>query len=314
MAGIAEAALQEDWSGDIAPIVALVDEHFHHISGQALTPPRDAVAFRGALADSARKLSALADGISCALRGGLSAISLANLGIAQQTTDTQRKLLYALSALMGIPSAAEPREQRVVWDVKATEQSGEYFATFSEHDGEAFYHTDTQYYAHPERYFLLYVVEPARCGGGALMMRHGKTLKQQLLDTRDGRDAVRVLSRTPLPFRIPSVFTRSGTGAEREFTHATVFGDDVFLRWRSDTIRKGLEEHPNAATPEVLDALAFVESFLRSGPGEHRALMPKDSLCVVDNHVALHGRTGFADRARHLIRIRFHEASLRNAS
>lgn len=305
--GIAEASIQEDWTRDVDAVLAIFDAHFPEIPGVALTPPSDPAALRAQLRQRAPRLRRLADSLLCALRGGLSALTIPTLGIADESTDTQRKLLYALSALMGMPSAAEPRERRVVWDVKPTQQSGEYFPTFSEHDGEALYHTDTQYYARPERYFLLYIVAPARCGGGELMMRHGEALKEELLKTEAGREAVRVLTQALLPFRVPSVFTSTGGGGDKEFTHAAVFGDEVFLRWRGDTIRKGLADNPAMATHEVCSAIECVESLLRSAPGEHRARLPKDSLCLVDNHVVLHGRTSFSDRERHLIRIRFHD-------
>jgi Taurine catabolism dioxygenase TauD, TfdA family len=286
--------------------MATLDEHFPGVPGIALTPPRDLVSLRASLRERAPRMLRLADSLLSALRGGLSSVTIPTLGIGHESIDRKRKLLYALSALMGMPSAAEPRRHRVVWDLKPTLQSGEYFPTFSEHDGEAFYHTDVQYYARPERYFLLYIVEPARCGGDELMMRHGRSLKAQLMDTEQGREAVRVLSHALLPFRVPTVFTSTGSGSDKQFTHAAVFGDDVFLRWRGDTIRRGLEENPALATHEVRSAVECVESLLRSAPGEHRAMLPKDSLCVVDNHVVLHGRTSFSDRERHLIRIRFH--------
>jgi alpha-ketoglutarate-dependent taurine dioxygenase len=38
-----------------------------------------------------------------------------------------------------------------------------------------------------------------------------------------------------------------------------------------------------------------------------RAMVPTDGVIVVNNHIALHGRTAFTDTTRHLLRIRFHE-------
>ena len=51
-----------------------------------------------------------------------------------------------------------------------------YFATFSEHDREAAFHTDTQYYPIPERWFALYVMAPAQCGGGLSVMCDGEAV------------------------------------------------------------------------------------------------------------------------------------------
>jgi alpha-ketoglutarate-dependent taurine dioxygenase len=36
-------------------------------------------------------------------------------------------------------------------------------------------------------------------------------------------------------------------------------------------------------------------------------MLPTDALLVVDNHIALHGRTAFTDQRRRLLRIRFHD-------
>ncbi|ANC90551.1 hypothetical protein A6A40_00725 [Azospirillum humicireducens] len=41
---------------------------------------------------------------------------------------------------------------------------------------------------------------------------------------------------------------------------------------------------------------------------------PPDSLLVADNHRALHARTGFADRRRHLLRVRMRGDEPRNAA
>jgi alpha-ketoglutarate-dependent taurine dioxygenase len=35
--------------------------------------------------------------------------------------------------------------------------------------------------------------------------------------------------------------------------------------------------------------------------------VPTDGVLIIDNHIALHGRTEFQDSSRHLFRIRFHD-------
>jgi alpha-ketoglutarate-dependent taurine dioxygenase len=46
---------------------------------------------------------------------------------------------------------------------------------------------------------------------------------------------------------------------------------------------------------------------LANGPGEIRQVIPTDGILIIDNHIALHGRTAFTDPRRHLLRLHFHE-------
>ena len=76
-------------------------------------------------------------------------------------------------------------------------------STFSENADEAKLHTDTQYFPNPERYTLLYVVRPAEDGGVSLI-RDGHHIVNSLKSGSQGDWAFRHLSRTKLPFRIPT--------------------------------------------------------------------------------------------------------------
>jgi alpha-ketoglutarate-dependent taurine dioxygenase len=80
-------------------------------------------------------------------------------------------------------------------------------------------------------------------------------------------------------------------------------------RWRKHGIRKGIAAHPEYEIPEVRQALDTVIELLENGPDEIRQVIPTDGLLVINNHIALHGRTAFTDPERHLLRLRFHEPS-----
>jgi len=73
--------------------------------------------------------------------------------------------------LHGNPTATD--QKQVIWDVKARQRDSAYFSTFSETDGEAAYHTDTQYFPEPEPIFLLYCMSrhAVAVGSRAFWMR-----------------------------------------------------------------------------------------------------------------------------------------------
>jgi alpha-ketoglutarate-dependent taurine dioxygenase len=49
---------------------------------------------------------------------------------------------------------------------------------------------------------------------------------------------------------------------------------------------------------------------LDNGTAEVYQAVPTDGLILINNHIALHGRTAFSDPARHLLRLRFHDPLL----
>jgi len=83
-------------------------------------------------------------------------------------------------------------------------------------------------------------------------------------------------------------------------------GTSAFFRWRLDTMREGLEAHPGFCNEETMAALNDLADLINHPQSEFRGVLPADSLCIVNNHYMLHGRTGFQDPGRHLVRIRFH--------
>ncbi|MDH6126511.1 alpha-ketoglutarate-dependent taurine dioxygenase [Kitasatospora sp. GP82] len=242
-----------------------------------------------------------------ALRDRASVIVVPRMHLAHLDVEDRGVLLYCLAVGLGYPTGTDPRQNQVVWPVTARAKNGEYFATYSELDSEAAYHTDAQYYPDPERYFLLYAVWSARCGGGESRLRTNDHIMEHLSASGEGRRALRVLRALDVPFRIPTVYTGSGRAEEKKYTLAPVIGEKNTLRWRKDTVEKGLAERPEYDHPDLRDSLRTLETALAEAPHEVRLTLGDDSLVLVDNHRAVHARTAFTDHQRHLLRIRFHD-------
>lgn len=258
--------------------------------------------YRRYLETCAPGLAAFARSVRLLLWQGAQVIGVDKLDIAEAEIDEKRHILYALAHLIGRPTATDPRDRKALWDIKAREFGSEYFPTFSEHDREADHHTDTQYYPNPERYLLLYAVRAARCGGGLNTFATGARILSRMEESADGREAIRQLATTRVPFRIPSAFADSD---EPQFTWAPVIAETPLLRFRTDTILDGERHFPGLDWTRLRQALDLFLAAAENVQTEP-ALLPDDGLVFVNNHDCLHARTAFADRERHLIRIRMH--------
>lgn len=288
---------------------ALIDHFGSDVAGEALTPPVDHAGLRARLREVAPQLTALTGRIRKAFDVDQAcAVLLPELGLGELGIDARRKGVFALAVLLGDPTANIPFDQ-VLWDVRnqGAERSGQ--TSFSENDRKADYHTDSAPLPMPERFFLLYAVRAAQCGGGASLIRDGRVVIKHLEETPQGRAAIRLLTEMKLPRRIPRAFRTYGDVGADGYHYTSVCSDKPLWRWREDGIRKGIAAHPEYDTPEVRRALDTLTELLENGPEEIRELIPTDGLLVVNNHVALHGRTAFTDPERHLLRLRFHEPS-----
>ena len=288
---------------------ALVDHYGGDVAGEALTPPRDPAALRARLREVAPRLAALTDRIRWAFdHDEPSGVMIPELGLGEAELDDKRKGAFALAVLLGDPTANIPFDH-VLWDVRnrADEPSGH--TSFSENDRKAGYHTDNGSIPIPERFFFLYAVRAAECGGGVSILRDGRIVKRQLEETPEGRAAVQLLTETKLPRQIPEAFKKYGDVAEDGYLYEPVLADKPMWRWRKNGIRKGIAAHPEYQTPELQQALDAVLDKLENGPDEIRVVIPTDGILIINNHVALHGRTAFSDPERHLLRVRLHEPS-----
>jgi alpha-ketoglutarate-dependent taurine dioxygenase len=212
--------------------------------------------------------------------------------------------------MLGYPTSTDQRTGRVAWDVKARPVTGadSRFTTFSERVGSADMHTDSSFYPMPEEQFILYVVNAARCDGGHSLLIDGEDIYQTLQQTDAGRAAYDILRTTPVPFRVPAIYA-AGDDQVEVFT-ATVFGPPTrpgarfTLRWRYDSIMKGLAARPDLDTPALRGAIEVMNEVAEHTAPRFMEQLPSDTLLLADNHHVLHGRTTYEDERRHLIRIR----------
>src|SRR5581483_1524982 len=260
-----------------------------------------AALYRAELQEKAPRVAQLAHEVSRGFARRTMSMVVPSLGLERQPLEAQRTVLFALAHLLGTPTATEPRHRRVLWDVKARAPTHGQFATFSEDDSEAELHTDSAFRHDPEPIFFLYVVQAARCDGGMSYFANGARMRDALMRSARGRDALALLGATPVPFRIPPAFSRDP--GVPEYNAATVFGARPPIRFRHDVILRALDAQAEPGGAAVRDAVNLVaETALAVKTADQK--LPTGSIVFVDNHDALHGRSRFSDTARHLIRVR----------
>jgi alpha-ketoglutarate-dependent taurine dioxygenase len=306
---MAELVIEGRWSIEVEAVQRVLASYYGAAtSGAELHPPADPGALRAQLRAQAPHLAAVTDEMRRLFDSGACGVLIPQLGLAHLDVDERRKAVFALAALLGNVTETEPDNHRVVWDVKAADEDARQYSKFSQAPDEAQYHTDSTIVPTPERFFLLYVANQADCGGGQSVLRDGRQVMETLQHSEQGRAAVRTLRETPLPIRIPKAFRRKyGATASDGYSYVPVFAQKPMWRWRKDKIEQGLVKHPECATPEVRQALDTVAAQLDDTTNELRQALPTDSIVIIDNHVAFHGRTAFTDKTRHLLRIRFHD-------
>ena len=209
-----------------------------------------------------------------------------------------RHTLIAFASRLGacVPHTADP--QSLVWDIKTTDGDSAGINTFSKHNREAGFHTDSQYTARPEECFLLYCLRPARCGGGVnfiLTSEQVTELVNVYLPSQDRRNLQSVM----YPFLVPGEFTSS----HGSILYSSVLSESPSLRFRFDTMKEGwLRLGGDIRDPRWHSVEKFEALVHRSVPSQLR--LTEGQVLVVNNHATLHARSRFADRSRHLLRAR----------
>jgi alpha-ketoglutarate-dependent taurine dioxygenase len=291
------------WGSDLGAIIAIVEQHFDDFNGNGFYAHPDEEALQQKLL-AVPTLRRLAGAIAGHKARGL---AITGLGLGALSEAHRNAVLYAIALSQGYPTSTDQRTGRVAWDVRAratasAEQAR--FVTFSERVGSADMHTDSSFYPMPEEQFMLYVVSAARCNGGASLLIDIEDIVAELQKTAAGRDAYRLLSSEPVPFRVPSVY--AADEQQVEYHLAPVFRNDggVSMRWRHDSIIKGLAARPDLNTPALAAAIALLNDIIEERAPRFDRRLPDDTLLWADNHRTLHGRARYTDPARHLIRIR----------
>lgn len=290
------------WGEDLALIVRTVERHFSDFNGNGFYPHPEEEALQRELLN-VPTLRRLGEAIG---REALRGMAITDLGLSHLSEAHRNAVLYAIALTRGFPTSTDQRTKRVAWDVRARRMSQEAarFTTFSERVGGAEMHTDSSFYPMPEEQFMLYVVSAARCNGGESLIIDVDDIQRELEKTREGRIAYSLLTTRDVPFRVPAVYAAEDDNVE--YYLAPVFRRDggLKIRWRYDSILKGLAARPDLSSPELVDAIELVNDIVeRQAPRFHRHL-PDDTLLWADNHHTLHGRAMYTDPGRHLIRIR----------
>jgi len=210
------------------------------------------------------------------------------------------RVLRESSLELGIP-ASHDLGGNEVWRIAVKNEYSE-VPTFSQHNGAAGLHTDSQYREHPEDAFSLFTVSQASCGGGESWILHVRDIHTALSGMPDGERYLRLLRTEPVPFASPTIFNLEGD-ASVEVIEAPIFEGDK-IRYRQDTLLRGRQEKP-IENPELMKALEALEVAIHDNPNIQRFHADEGSCLYIDNKRTLHGRSEFHDSRRLMLRLRF---------
>lgn len=215
--------------------------------------------------------------------------------------DEAQKILLEIVDFLGKPIEHDRNKKRV-WDIRKTEEVSS-IPTYSQHDGEAILHTDSQYRSKPEEAFALLCIRKAECGGGESIALHANTIVEELRRKPFGERAEKILREVNFPFAVPTIFNQHA-GSEAEWIEAPILvGENI--RYRYDTLRKGLKVANRELSGEEKAAIELLESIIANKEVCEFFMLEPGDLLFCDNQRLLHGRTAFTDHRRHLLRTRF---------
>lgn len=239
------------------------------------------------------------------LNSSIGAILIKNFLPPTYGTNNCKLIFQSFISRLGTPLHHQKDVSSIVWDIQPRKEDKEGFKTFSEHNNEVPLHTDSQYSNMPEKYMALYTYHQARCGGGKTMFLNGHTLLTSLISHAEGRKIVENLSMNKLPFFIPPVFSQQETPS---FVSAPIFSPRVLIRYRKDTLQKGLELcNKYKVSQDVVTSLDQLSQIIQNSSDIQEFRLDDGDLILLNNHTALHARNEFKDLDRLLFRIRFND-------
>lgn len=295
-------------SFDITEIAASLNilHKYFGTDSSAVRPHSNEDIIRDEIRSIAPKMAQLGDLLVETLESSHSGVFIPKFKLDSFDIETRKFVLYALTLCMGHPSATDQVGSRVIWDIKARDEllQPNHIPTYSEHANEAELHTDTQYHPDPERYLILYFIKQANCGGGISMLRDFNSIKQNMRQSVEGAWAVDYLENTNLPFQVPTSFTSNQRSDSVEVTLAPIFGTFPSIRYRVDTLKRGLQARTEFDTSETRHAINLLEKELQNTELLVKNACHSDGFLMLNNHEALHGRESFTDRDRYAVRIR----------
>jgi alpha-ketoglutarate-dependent taurine dioxygenase len=302
--GVGRFSFPNLWDKVALKIIDVIDDFYDHPVALGFYPHFNEIAFRQAVLSASPELSLLEKTIKQLMGDKYCAIFLDQLHLQSFSEVDRSKLLYAFSLSIGYPTPTDTRKGKILWDVKHRKLPTGSFVTYSEHNHYADLHSDSAFSLYPEKYFLLYTIRAARCGGGESLVCDGRAVKDYLFTSEEGREVYEILSTVKFPFWVPSTFNNLEKAGSTKVYFSNIFSEEPLIRFRLDSLKKGFELNPHLETPEVLNAVKVFLDALECKVGIEKYYMPDDALVICNNHRMIHGRTSFQDRDRHLIRVR----------
>lgn len=239
------------------------------------------------------------------LNNGLRWMVIENMHFNDLPLVVRDAFIVGFCALMGNPTPTDQIRKQIIWPVTVDKNIKTKITTFSQHNGEASFHTDTQYFEHPETIATLWCVAPDKNGEGVNALVDGRYIVQQLAALQNGPNILQTLFTNCYPFRVPTIFTRSADDDKPEITNACIMGTTPFIRYRLDTILEGIKSLKLSLQSHEQQALDAIERIVGDPQSQAKVFLKKGDILLTNNHEILHSRTAFSDTDRLLLRVRF---------
>jgi alpha-ketoglutarate-dependent taurine dioxygenase len=277
------------------------EEHFHRIDFQADVADT--------LARAVPEIKDIALDARDRILGDMRFVVVRGLGFTELPEPIRDLYILGFTAHMGVATPTDQVKKKVLWPIKADMNPKVKNLTFSQTLGEAAYHTDTQYFSAPEEMFGLWSLQPDRNGDGVSGLVDGRYIVEELSKTDEGRQMLATLMHTEFPFRVPSVFTASGTDDTVEVFMAPILSEEPFIRYRRETLDKGVAATGKQLEPNQLKAINHLDEQLFEAGVAYSFLIKSGEVAFANNYELLHSRSDFQDPERHLIRVRMNKHS-----
>lgn len=230
----------------------------------------------------------------------IGAAILENTNLERLDDEVAQLTAIAISSVFGTPTQTDQKDQRIAWPIHYDPDTN-LTRTYSQSLGEAAFHTDTQYFDKPERYFGMFCIVADESGKGTSKLLDGRSVMKRYRE--EYGDADYALLCQKYPFKVPSIFTRHARDRDLEVTWAPIFDDDgEKIRYRMDTITDALEIPGVDIVDDQQEAIQKLEKLLETFDPVLHHLTPGQAI-LVDNHRMLHARTAFDNPARFIYRV-----------
>lgn len=226
---------------------------------------------------------------------------ISNLKLPSRCRD---QALESLVRLIGEPVLHSPSDKSFILDIKKKVGTTSAVPTYSEHNDEAFLHTDSAYKEVPEDAFVLYCIKPASCQGGVSTLLSLSDIYDEMALHPRSNSLIRELESVKYPYLVPSIF-KLERDKVNEFVHAPILESSQNLRFRRDILQKGLAKSDTKLDEKAIYAFEWFKSLIENSQKVININLAAGDLLLINNKITLHGRTAFSDSSRHLLRIRF---------